>query len=369
MDAELLSLFEDALERFNRERYAPARLLQRIQAGDDAAAAQLAEMADLGWFDLLNDDDGQPARTVTRLLPLFRAAGEGLWQEPLGALLGAGAVIASRAESATLRTALIDGLISGRQPLAYATRERGDGWSTCAVRTTATTRNGRTRLQGEKIAIPDAALCAGAVVLARDGGTGQTGFYRVARDAAGAAWHGVRGIDGRGLADLRLNDTEADYLCSGEHAAAADAWATILDAAEAVGVMRGANRDTVAYLRERRQFGRPLLEFQALQHRLVDTHLLERETDALLLAVAEAHDDGAADLPRRLLALRAQAAQALRQVAAEAVQLHGGMGVTQETRVSHAYRRALMLDSLHGSAAWALDALAAEPSERIGPAS
>ena len=357
MDAELRSLIEDALQRYTRERYSAAQLLARLREGDTATAGRTREMANLGWFELLRDEEGRCARSVLPLLPLFRAAGEGLWQEPLYALLGAAAFIAGQTQSAALREHLVEGLIAGSRPLAYAVREAGDGWNPGTARTIARTQGGTIRLEGEKIAIADAAVCAGVIVSARDAASGDPAFYFVAFDAPGLHWQHVRGVDGRGLADLRLSDAVADYLCSGERAALAAAWDTLLSTAEAIGLMRCANRDTVDYLRERRQFGRSLLEFQALQHRLVEMHMLERETDALLQSVAEDHDAGDASITRRLWVLRALASRALRQVTAEAVQMHGGMGVTQDVRVSHAYRRALMIDSLHGSEDWALGQL------------
>ncbi len=359
MDTDLLRLFEDALARFNRERYSPAQLVARTR--DPSGASLLDEMAEMGWFELLRGDrDDEPAASsVVPLLALLRAAGEGLWREPLACVAGAVAVVVARTESAARRDALLDGLISGREPLAYASREADDGWHRAGIATVARRTSEGDVLDGHKIAVMDVERCAGIVVLAVDAQTRRSGYFHVKRDAAGIERKSAASIDGRILSDLKLDGVRAEYLCAGEHAVRADGWESILGAAEAVGIMRGSNGDTAAYLRERRQFGRPLLDFQVLQHRLVEMHLLERETDALLQSTAEAYDAGAPGLERRLLVLRAQASRALRMVTREAVQMHGGMGVTQETRVSHYYRRALMLDSLYGSEEAALESLAA----------
>ena len=88
-------------------------------------------------------------------------------------------------------------------------------------------------------------------------------------------------------------------------------------------------------------------------------HVLAHESLALLNQTAAAFDFKTPDIQRQVLVLRAQVSRALRKITAEAVQLHGGMGVTQETRVARYYKRALMLDGLCGSADWALDQLAA----------
>jgi len=358
MDIDLLRLFEDSLARFNLERYSPAQLVARSR--ETSGTGLLSEMADLGWFELLRGeaDDEPAASSVVRLLPILRAAGEGAWREPLACVLGAPAVIAAQTEVAARREALLGGLVSARALLAYAAREADDGWHRNGIATVARRDAGSHVLDGRKIAVMDVEACAGIIVLAVDAQTRRPGFFLVARDAAGVERSDASSIDGRVLSDLYLVGVRAEYLCSGELAVRAEGWDGILGAAEAVGIMRGANRDTAAHLRERRQFGRPLLDFQVLQHRLVEMHLLERETDALLQSTAEACDADAPGLERRLLVLRAQASRALRQVTREAVQMHGGMGVTQETRVSHYYRRALMLDSLHGSEEAALERLA-----------
>lgn len=359
MDNDLLQLFEDSLARFNRERYSPAQLVARSR--EPAGPGLLSEMAEMGWFELLRGDaDDEPAASsVIPLLPLFRAAGEGAWREPLTAVLGASAVVAARTDAPSRRESLVDGLVSARALLAYAAREADDGWNRVHITTVARSEADGHVLNGHKIAVMDVEPCAGIIVLAVDAQTKRPGYFLVAPDAAGLERSDTSSIDGRGLSDLKLTGVRAEYLCTGDNASRAEGWDAILGAAEAVGIMRGANRDTAAYLRERRQFGRPLLDFQVLQHRLVEMHLLERETDALLQSTAEAYDADAPGLARRLLVLRAQASRALRQVTREAVQMHGGMGVTQETRVSHYYRRALMLDSLHGSEDAALERLAA----------
>lgn len=359
MDHDLLALFEDGLRRFNRERYSAALLVQYAQAGTPYSAELWAEMRELGWFEALRGDDGRAVAPLSAIVPIFRAAGEGLWREPVAAVLGEAAAVLAQMPDTERRAALLEGLISGAAPLVCASREAGDGWGAAAIGTLVRRGPRGPLLQGCKRVLADAESAAGYLVLARDADTQRTAFYRVERGAPGVLLQACRAVDGRGIATLHLADVEASEICPGEAAPRASAWAAILAAAEAVGIMRGANADTAEYLRQRRQFGRPLLSFQVLQHRLVEMHMLERETDALLMATVEAFDADAPALPRRLLVLRAQASRALRQVTREAVQMHGGMGVTEELRIAHYYRRALVLDSLHGSEDWALQSLAA----------
>lgn len=359
MDAESTALFEESLQRFNREHYAPAHVVAREREGATDAHGRWNEIAGMGWFELLRDGEaasGGPA--IEAIVPLMRAAGEGLWREPVCTVLGAGAVLALQADDAGWRETLLDGLASGTDPIAVAGHEAGDGWCRDHVRTIARRRDAGIVLDGIKLAVRGSTVSPHYAVLAADGDTG-TAWYLVARDAPGLTLEHYAGADGRPLSTLRLEAVPARRLCAGEVTARAEAWSSILAAAESVGIMRGATADTAEYLRQRKQFGRPLLSFQVLQHRLVEMHMLARETDAVLHATACAYDAGSPDLARRVLVLRAQAAGALRHVTREAVQLHGGMGVTRELRIGHYYRRALMLDSLHGSEEWALERLAA----------
>lgn len=357
MDKDLLGLFEDALQRFNRERHSPAQLLEHARHG--SRHEHWREMAELGWFELAlpNEASGGALPEMLPLLSIYRAAGEGLWQEAIEGVFGAAALIAHHAQDTALRREMCEGLASGSAPLAYADREPGGGWDAGAVATRALRRADGFVLSGHKVAVVEDAACAGYLVSARDGETGRAGCYYVARDASGLGIARHRSVEGRELADLYLDQAPAKFVCEGDAVALAPHWSALLAAAESVGIMRGALHDTVSYLQQRRQFGRPLIDFQVLQHRLADMLMLTRETDALLHEIAEDLDAGQPPAERLMLALRAQVSRALRQVTRDAVQMHGGMGVTQECRVSHYYRRALTLDSLYGSDVWALDRL------------
>ncbi|HKY92717.1 MAG TPA: acyl-CoA dehydrogenase [Nevskiaceae bacterium] len=353
-----MTLFEESLRRFSREHPAAAQTASGTGDAGDHSPQRWDAIAAMGWFDLLTLDPGASgAPPLAPIAAVLRAAGEGAWREPVGAVLGEGAVIVVHAEDAACRASLRDGLVSGAHPVAVAAREPGDGWRRVEIRAKARRRGAMHELDGTKIAVGGAQVAAYFAVLAMD--EAGSAWFLVSRDAPGLALDRYAGADGRPLADLRLAATPAIRLCGGEVTPRVEAWGSILAAAESLGIMRGANGDTTDYLRQRKQFGRPLLSFQVLQHRLVEMHMLERETEALFHATVAAHDADSPDLARRVLVLRAQASHALRHVTREAVQMHGGMGVTAELRIGHYYRRALALDSLYGAADWALEALAA----------
>lgn len=360
MDIESRALFEETLQRFNRECYAADRWHAHGRSPQGYSPTLWADMQALGWFELLRPDDGGDIAPLADLLPLFAAAGEALWREPIGTAFAEPVAAVSHADLRERRQTLLAGLSAGDRPLAYAHREPGDGWS-AAITTTARRTSSGHALDGCKSMVVGTAACTVLLVSAIEADTGIAALFLVEADAPGLSVQPYRTIDDLVAADLAFDNTPAERLCAGQAIGSANARGAILAAAESLGIMRGANHDTTEYLRERRQFGQALLGFQALQHRLVEMRMRQHECEALVASVAEAFDDQAPDLERQVLALRAQVSRALRHVTREAVQLHGGMGVTQELRIGRYYRRALMLDSLHGTADWALDALSELP--------
>lgn len=354
MDTETLALFEDGLARFSRERYPAARIAEPANADQDAD--RWREMAELGWFDLAVAESGPPE--ITPLLSIYRAAGEGLWREPIDCVFGASALVAAKAPDPLVRRMIWDGLSTGASPLCFASREPGSDWGARTSLTRTRTSPEGTLLRGRKIAAVHHPRCAAYLVSAIDDSSGKEAYYRVERGAPGLQVATYPTVEGRSLSDLDLEGTPATFVAWAGPEVPVTQWLGMLAAAECVGIMRGALQDTVTFLRQRRQFGKALIEFQALQHRLAEMLMLMRETDALLRDVAADLDAGREVDERDGMVLRAQSARAASLVTREAVQMHGGMGVTQECRVSHYYRRVLTLESLHGSESWALERLA-----------
>jgi alkylation response protein AidB-like acyl-CoA dehydrogenase len=145
-------------------------------------------------------------------------------------------------------------------------------------------------------------------------------------------------------ADVELEDAKAIPLGEGDALAAiqeAADYATALLCAEAVGAMKFANDTTLEYLKTRKQFGMPIGAFQALQHRMVDM-VIECEQARSMASLACGRVDGSIDAKERariVSAAKIKIGDAARKVSQESVQLHGGMGMSDELKVSHAFRR------------------------------
>ena len=137
-------------------------------------------------------------------------------------------------------------------------------------------------------------------------------------------------------------------------------YATALLCAEAVGAIRYANEATLEYLKTRRQFGVPIGSFQTLQHRMVDMMISYEQARSMAYLACVKIDTADADERRHVVsAAKIKVADACRHVSQESVQLHGGMGMTEELKVSHTFRRLTMLAQTFGDAEHHLERFAA----------
>lgn len=220
-------------------------------------------------------------------------------------------------------------------------QSRGDAHS---VKTTASESGGSWKVSGTKRAVRWAAQAETLLVTAQtpDG----LGVFRI---DGKAPLRDYRLIDDHPAADLLLDNTPATLIAAGEAAAAAILAAvdagTAAVCAEGVGLMRTLLDDTVDYTKQRKQFGQALASFQVLQHRMVDMRIqLEQSAAAAILAALRGND------PAAVSAAKAQVGEAARYIGQQAVQLHGGMGLTEELRVGHYFRRTTAIENQFGDA-------------------
>jgi alkylation response protein AidB-like acyl-CoA dehydrogenase len=283
----------------------------------------------------------------------MEAVGARLLLEPILAsvIMGTGLVL-QRADAAQ-RAEMLPRLAAGSLKLAFAHQETlnafGDDPLSCVCRDGA--------LHGNKIAVLHGDCADRLIVSARDGDAGgKVALFVTDATAPGVRRQAFRLLDGRGAANLYFEGAEALRLAApGGPQANAQAIADSLAAAavamcsEALGAIRALNSATLQHLKMRKQFGRALGANQALQHRVVEMYMLEQEARAMTLAAQRALDAPNPERTRTVSAARAFICDAGRRVAAEAVQMHGGLGVSDELDVSHYYRRLMVLGTLFGN--------------------
>ncbi|GAB3199975.1 acyl-CoA dehydrogenase family protein [Geodermatophilus arenarius] len=325
---------------------------------DEKTWAQLAEMGVLG-LPFAEEDGGMGAGPIEVAL-VAEEIGRVLAPEPfVEAVVLAGGLVAA-VGTAQQRAAVLGPLSEGGSVLAFAHAEPGTRWSPAASAVTATQDGGTWRLTGVKEPVPGGARADVLVVSAvTEGGTS---LFLVRGDAEGLTRTGYHTHDGTRAANVTLDGTPAELLGEGTADRTADveraqALARIAYSAEAVGAMDTALKTTAEYLKTRKQFGVTLNRFQALTFRAADMYVsleLARSTALWASMVADTGGDVVTAADRA----RLQTSRAGRHVGKEAIQLHGGIGVTAEYSVGHYTSRLTAIDHLLGDGDWAADRLA-----------
>ena len=309
---------------------ARARALRFAQPGFDRALWQ--QMCGLGWAGLrVAEDQGGTGLDVTALCAVAQQLGASLSPEPF---------IAVAAAAQLLQGEWRDRVISGERIVVPAWMERAHDLAPAGR---VTWRDGR--VNGTKRLVPGA-LGADAFVVATN-----EGLVLVARESAGVAVNPVALHDGGFAGDVVFTDAPGQALQGTLDGVFEEC--AVANAAYLLGTMEAAFEITLAYMNVRKQFGKPIGSFQALQHRAVDLKIQIELTRAVVHDAAAACDDATASHEaRRALVSRARmrAGDAALRVAQEAVQFHGAMGMTDECDIGLYARKILAVQNDWGSA-------------------
>ncbi len=364
-------LLADSVDRLIADTYGFEQ--RRAYAAEPAgwSRANWARFADLGLLGLPFDEEegGFGAGPVATML-VMQAIGRGLVLEPyLPTVVLAGGVL-RHAASAAQREVMVPAIARGRLLLAFAHLERQSRYDLSDVATTARHEGGAWRIDGQKGLVLAGDTADLLIVTARVAGGRRDrdgiGLFLVDADAPGVARRGTPTQDGQRAAEITFDGARAsDVLGDPAHGliAAERAVDETIAAlcAEAVGVMERMHALTLDYLKARKQFGRAIGEFQVLQHRAVDMFVsLEQARSMALFATAMAVDDDAAERSRAVSAAKVQIGRSGRHIGEEAIQMHGGIGMTMEYAVGHYFKRMTMIDLLFGDADAHLSRLADE---------
>jgi alkylation response protein AidB-like acyl-CoA dehydrogenase len=287
-------------------------------------------------------------------LVILQALGHALLPEPYTAcaVLGAGLLQRLPGEQAPQWLA---GLADGTERPVLAALEPGARHDLAQVqaRLHAADSGVGPRLSGRKTVVRAAPQASLWLVSARDAG-GVLRLAAVRPDAAGIACRPLRLADGSWAAELGFDHTPVAAVL-GEPGVdllplleLATDEAQLATGAEAVGVMQRLLRDTLDYVRQRKQFGVPLASFQVLQHRLADMHMALLQANALVGATLGQMAGPSTQRRRAVASAQVAVARAARTVGQGAVQLHGGMGMTDELVVGHGFKRLTLIEHLMG---------------------
>jgi alkylation response protein AidB-like acyl-CoA dehydrogenase len=368
----------DALKRWIARDYGFEARRAIVESAGGTSEQAWATLAELGLTALpVPEAQGGFAGDAVDMLVVMQELGRGLVVEPYFAtVLGAEFLKLGGGHDALLEQVAV-----GELKLACALGERQSRHDMRDIATRAERDDGAGwRLSGEKKVVLHGAQAGVLVVSARSGG-GQRdeegiSLFAVPVDAEGVRITGYRMLDGQRAADVRFDGVRVgpDAAIGQPEAgwavleAALDYGAGLL-CAEAVGAMDALFAATLDYLKTRQQFGVPIGKFQALQHRMADMYIhLEQARSMALLAAVRLRSGNAAERRQAVSAAKYRVGQAARFVGQQAVQLHGGMGVTDELPAAHYFKRLSTIELSMGDADHHLARFMAQPGFTAGVA-
>ena len=349
-------LLQDSAAKLIERGAGPKRARKLRETATNADMQTWREIAEAGWLAIaVPGDAGGLDLGLTELCVVLEQAGRGLLTEPL-TIASAAARALAEGESETLREGLLAEVIGGSKIVVPAIQEGPVAPDLDDVKTTAKAAGGGGLiLSGAKSYVPAAALADGYIVNARaDNGMA---LCFVPKDAKGATMTVKRTVDGGGHGTLQLSGVAVpkEHVLAGANGAPVIA-SRMYDAvlvglsAEMLGVMEQALDIAVEYMKIRKQFDRPIGSFQALQHRAVNDYIEVELTRSLLFQVAAAMDEGRGS-PVMGSAAKAKASGAVLSVCKSAIQMHGGIGFTDEHDIGLYLKRAMALSAQFGNEA------------------
>ena len=348
-------MLADSLDRYLAEQYGFVERdhIAWSESGcSDKHWNQLAEIGALGA--LFPESVGGFGGGGFDVAVVFESLGKGLVVEPFLGALVVGRAIAQAGSAAQQER--IAGLVDGSTVAALAHDEPGSHYEPTLVDTRAEKNANGWVLNGAKAVVQQGQRAGLLLVSARTSGKADDAqgisLFLVPGGAEGLALRGYTKIDGGRAAEVTLENVQvgADALLGTEGAGAAvlehaTGWGLLALAAESLGAMEVAKRDTLEYLRTRKQFGVPIGSFQALQHRMADLLIeVEQARSAVINAAAAIDGDDRIARERALSAAKFSVGKIGTRVAEEAIQLHGGIGMTWELPLAHYAKRLVMVD-------------------------
>ena len=365
-------LLKDSVERFVRENCSLDQHRTLVSSELGYSERSWRQMADLGWLGINVPEayggiGGGPVETMV----LMEAFGAGLVLEPYFPSVVLGGDLVAMAGSEAQKQAILPALVAGELKLAFAWVEAQAGYDLFDVETMAERQDGGYVMNGAKGVVLGAATADKLIVSARTTAKSRDrdgiGLFLVDRSASGVKLRDYHTVDGLRAAEVVFENVTVgdDAVLGGPRSAlpvieAVAERAIVALCAEAVGAMDVIVRSTAEYLKTRKQFGRPIGTFQVLQHQFTDMLIASEEARSMMYVAT-------LRIGERDAGLRAKAVSGAkhligkhgRLIGQRAIQLHGGMGMTEEMSVGHYFKRLTMIEVMFGDEAYHLKRYAA----------
>lgn len=358
--------FADALRRWAEKDYAFETRKKIIHTNTGTSNEVWSALVELGLTALpVPEEQGGFSGSAVDMMVVMQELGRALLVEPYFATMMGARLL----RLAGGRESMLEKVAAGELKLASALYEPQGRYDLASPKSTAVLGKDCYVINGEKCVVVHGGQAEMLLVSAML--DGEPALFVVKADARGVLVKDYRTIDGQRGADIQFNDVEIDtghLLGRGLDLIEAGVdYGIALLCAEAVGAMDALNAATLDYLKTRQQFGVPIGKFQALQHRMADMMIhAEQARSMATLAAVRVDSNNANERKRYTSAAKARIGQAARFIGQQAVQLHGGMGVTDELPASHYFKRLTMIELSLGDTDHHLARFASLPGFRQG---
>lgn len=354
--SEEQTLLQSSVQRFVQNEYDLEKRRAYLAQDNGFSAENYAALAELGLLLLpFTEEKGGLGAAPVDIMVACEALGPGLIAEPFFAsALFAGAIL----NQLDGTQALAEAIGVGETRMAVAFAERKARFTLHYVETEATKTADGYSLDGQKTFVLHGDSGADLIVLARTSGDTMDkaglSLFHVAADAAGLDRHTYRVADSNLATEIDFRRTPATLLGPQDEGFEifenAVAEATFALCAEAVGVMQAMFDETLEYVKQRKQFGVPIGSFQVIQHRMSDCYMAVESCRSMTLKAALAERSNRAGWLKTIAGAKAFIADKALLVGHEAIQFHGGMGVTDELIISHYHKRLQLISAMFGDA-------------------
>jgi len=355
------TMIRDSLSRLIREKYDFDTRRSVVEGESGWRPDFWAQLAELGLLMApFSEDDGGLGGGAIDAMVVMEEFGKGLVVEPyIPTVVCAGGFL-KHGGSAAQKEEHLAGIMGGESVWAFAYAEPRGRYNLADLETTAKADGSGYILNGHKAVVIGAPWASKLIVSARTSGDrrdrGGISLFIVDKDAAGVTTRDYPTVDGRRASEVYFENVSlgADALI-GDADGALPLIEQVVDeataavCAEAVGAMGVAHAQTVEYSRQRKQFGTAIGKFQVLQHRMVDMFMEHEQSISMTYMATLKLGEEAAERQKAVSAAKVRIGQAGRFVGQSAIQIHGGMGMTEELAVGHYFKRLTMIDSEFGN--------------------
>ena len=362
------TLLQESVSRFITNDYGFESRQKHSRSDAGYSLENWQTFAELGWLGVpFSENHGGFGGGAVETMLMMEEFGKGLVVEPyLASIILAGSII-EKSESEVVRSNVLSAIMSGEKLAALAFVEPQARFNLSDVETSAEESAGGFVLNGFKAVVIGGPSADYLVVPARTSGSrvdedGIT-LFLVDAKAEGLSRRDYPTVDAFRASELSFENVkvEADSML-GEDGAGLSILQRVIDEAtlaigsEAVGCMEKLYKDTVEYCKQRQQFGQPIGKFQVLQHRMVDMFMEHEQSKSLMYMAAMKLEEGYSEESQKAVsAFKVQIGKSGKFVGQNAVQLHGGMGMTDELNIGHYFKRLTIIDTLFGNADFHLE--------------